>query len=316
MALVLIYGPDNAPSTAADWDKINDVLQTLGLDTSSPLRISGSNILRGSVIFFAGAWYVADADTAITGSATSYVSLTNTAGTVTAAFVSSLTGVTFNRTWNGWYDSSMRLYLFDEIKAYAAGAVTSPVTIKNFRPSLNWSKAWSRVLSAANLARFFRLSSEVVLTGSGTWTVPAGVYWIEGEIIAPGEDGEAGEQSVGGRGGEAGQRQYFGYAVTPAQEITYAITAVSTIFGSTTLTAGGGAIGSNGQGITGPNARAQGGNGGGVGGYGNKLEDGGGDAPDGEGGGGGGGASGYYTSGPSFPGAPGGAGGLGSVRIR
>ena len=68
MALVLINGPDNAPSTAADWDKINDVLQTIGLDMNSPTRISGSKILRGSVIFFAGAWYVADADTAITGS--------------------------------------------------------------------------------------------------------------------------------------------------------------------------------------------------------------------------------------------------------
>ena len=75
MALVLISGPDNAPSTTADWDKINDVLQTIGLDINSPVRISGSNILRGSVFFFAGAWYVATSDTAISGNATDYVRL-------------------------------------------------------------------------------------------------------------------------------------------------------------------------------------------------------------------------------------------------
>jgi hypothetical protein len=306
MALVLIPGPDNAPSTVADWDKINDVLQTIGLDINSPTRISGTKILRGSVIFFAGAWYVADADTAITGSKTDYVRLTNSAGTVTAAFVPSLSNVTFNRTWNGWYDSSMRLYLFDEIKAYAAGAVTDPVTIKNYRPSLNWSKAISRVLSAANLARLFRLSSEVVLTGSGTWTVPSGVYWIEGIIIAPGEAGQAGS-SVGGNGGDAGERRYFGYAVTPGQNIPYACTSASTVFGGTTVTAGGGETGGTGS-------DRRGGSGGGHGGRGGSAGSGGGSGTDTEGGGGGGG--GAATTTPPYTPGRGGAGGLGSVRIR
>jgi hypothetical protein len=313
MALVLIPGPDNAPSTVADWDKINDVFQTIGIDINSPTRISGSKILRGSVIFFAGAWYVADSDTAISGSATDYVRLTNTAGVVTASFVSSLSNVTFNRTWNGWYDSSLRLYLFDEIKAYAAGAITSPVTIKNYRPSLNWSKAISRVLSAANLARLFRLSSEVVLTGSGNWTVPSGVYWIEGLIIGPGANGSAGStNTVGGRGGAAGERRYFGFSVTPGQSIPYAVTHTSTIFGGVTVTKGGGVIGSNGvRGQTSTDG-GRGGNGGGKGGYGGTEGNDGGNGADGEGGGGGGGGGGHpYRT----PGA-GGLGGLGSVRIR
>lgn len=306
MALVLINGPDNAPSTAADWDKINDVFQTIGLDINSPLRVSGSNILRGSVIFFAGAWYVADADTAITGSTTPYVRLTNTSGTVTAAFVSSLSGVTFNRTWNGWYDSSLRLYLFDEIKAYSAGAVTDPVTIKNYRPSLNWSKAISRVLSAANLARLFRVDSEVTLTGSGTWTVPSGVYWIEGIIIAPGEAGQAGS-AVGGNGGDAGERRYFGFAVTPGQGIPYACTSASTVFGGTTVTAGGGETGGTG-------GASRGGSGGGHGGRGGSPGSSGGSGTATEGGGGGGGGSATTT--PPYTPGNGGSGGLGSVRIR
>jgi hypothetical protein len=300
MALVLIPGPDNAPSASNDWDKINNVLQTIGLDTSSPLRISGSNILRGSVIFFAGAWYVADADTAITGSTTNYVRLTNSAGTVTAAFVSSFSGVTFNRTWNGWYDSSLRLYLFDEIKAYAAGAVTSPVTIKNYRPSLNWSKAISRVLSAANLARLFRVDSEILLTGSGTWTVPSGVYWIEGEIIAPGEHGEAGGVDYSGRGGDSGRRVSFGFAVTPGQVLSRTVTSASTIFNGITALAGGGISGGAAQRAFSTTSSAIGGNGGGI------------TTTEYDGGGGAGGNSGrlYVPAGDGSPGK------LGSVRIR
>ncbi len=316
MALVLISGPDNAPSASNDWAKINNVFQAIGLDINSPTRISGSKILRGSVIFFAGAWYVADSDTAISGSATDYVRLTNNAGVVTASFVSSLGGVTFNRTWNGWYDSSMRLYLFDEIKAYAANASTTPETIKNYRPSQNWAKAWSRVLSAAQLSRFFRLSSEVVLTGSGNWTVPSGVYWIEGLIIGPGASGSAGSTYTGGRGGAAGERRYFGFSVTPGQSIAYAVTRTSTIFGGTTITAGGGVIGSNGDSGRTQAAGGSGGNGGGKGGYGGAPATKGGNAPNGEGGGGGGGGSAQiFSQSGNSPGA-GGLGGMGSVRIR
>jgi len=315
MALVLIPGPDNAPSASNDWNKINNVLQAIGLDTSSPLRI-GSTIPRGSVIFFAGAWYVADSDTAITGSGTNYVRLTNTSGVVTAEFVSSLSGVTFNKTWNGWYDSSMRLYLFDEVLAFASGLVPAPTTVKNFRPTINWAKAWSRVLSAAQLSRFFRLSSEVVLTGSGNWTVPSGVYWIEGLIIGPGANGSAGSTNTGGRGGAAGERRYFGYSVTPGQSIAYAVTRTSTIFGGTTITAGGGVIGSNGDtGLT-QAAGGRGGNGGGKGGYGGAPATNGGNAPDGEGGGGGGGGSAQILSQSGNPPGAGGLGGMGSVRIR
>ena len=306
MALVLVVGPDNAPSTSADWDKVNYVLQTIGLDINKPTQITEGYILRGSVLFFAGAWYVADSDTAVTGSASDYIKLVNTAGVVTAEYVEALVDVTFNRTWNGWYDPDGNLYIFDEIKAYGIGDTTEVGSFRNWFPSLNWSKAISRVLSAANLARLFRLDAEVVLTGSGNWTVPAGVYWIEGEIIAPGTAGGTGGLS-GGNGGDAGRRQYFGQAVTPGDEITYACTYASTIFGSTTLLAGGGDVG-------GMRSQYFGGSGGGIGGRGGAAGEDGERGKDGEGGGGGGG-------GPSLHGDPlsfgsGRAGGLGSVRIR
>ncbi len=308
MALVLIPGPDNAPSTAADWDKINDVLQTIGLDINSPARISGSNIVRGSVVFFAGAWYVATSDTAITGSTTKYVRLTNNAGTITAAFVSSLSGVTFNNTWNGWYDSTSRLYLFDEVAAYASGQIPELTTVRNYRPSLNWSKAISRVLSAANLARFFRLPSEVVLTGSGTWTVPAGVYWIEVDIIGPGANGGSSPINGAGNGGNAGLEEHFGQAVSPGDGISYAITTASTIFGSHTVLKGTGYTGGRG----GAGMYGRGGNGGGLGGIGGASEK---DGGAGRFPGGGGGGGGYRdVQDPTPP--VGGAGALGTVRIR
>lgn len=243
MALVLINGPDNAPSTSADWDKINDVLQTIGLDINSPTRISGTKILRGSVIFFAGAWYVADSDTSISGSVTDYVRLTNSAGTVTAAFVSSLSGVTFNRTWNGWYDSSMRLYLFDEMKALAAGAINELATMREWRISKNWAKALTRDLSNEMLNKLFSMGTSVTLTDSGIWTVPAGIYYINVQVRGPGSDGTAGGSYWGGAGGNAGEVITSSLQVVPGQNITYSVGASSTVFGSLTALKGTGAPG-------------------------------------------------------------------------
>lgn len=307
MALTLIGSPDNAPSTTADWDKVNDVLQTIGLDINSPVRISGSNILRGSVIFFAGAWYVATSDTAISGSATDYVRLTNSAGTVSAAFVSSLTGVTFNQTWNGWYDSSLRLFIFDEVKAYADGAIGTLKTVKNYRPSQNWSKAISRVLSATNLSRFFHPDAAVTLSGSGTYTVPSGVYQIDVFMIGPGSDGQIGATNKGGAGGNSGEEKTFTLNVTPGQTISYSITSTSTIFGGTTALKGAGYLGQ-----TGTTTSAGSGGGYKAGVAGEYSEDGG-DAVDGYGGGGGGG--GYSIGSPGSIQA-GGAGALGRIDIK
>jgi len=243
MALVLIPGPDNAPSTVADWDKINDVLQTIGLDINKPTQIKEGYIQRGSVLFFAGAWYVADSDTAISGSATGYVRLTNNAGVVTAAFVPSLSGVTFNRTWNGWYDSSLRLYLFDEMKALAAGAITELATMREWRPKTNWAKALTRDLSNEMLDKLFSMVTPVTLTGSGTWTVPAGVYYINVHVRGPGSDGTAGGNTYGGAGGNAGQVITESLRVVPGQEITYSVGATTTVFGSLTATKGTGESG-------------------------------------------------------------------------
>ena len=242
MALVLINGPDNAPSTSADWDKINDVLQTIGLDINKPTRIKDGYIQRGSVLFFAGAWYVADSDTAVTGVQSDYIKLVNTAGVVAAEYVEALVDVTFNRTWNGWYDPDGNLYLFDEFIAFSEGEITELATNREWRVSKNWATALTRVLSTANLNKLFTLDAPVTLTGAGTYTVPEGVYYINYQVRGPGADGTSG--TYGGTGGNAGALVQGSMQVEPGQEITYNTGTVSTIFGAITALKGLGEAGS------------------------------------------------------------------------
>lgn len=264
MAFVLIPGPGDAPTTSEDWDKINNVLVGIGMGMLNSSRVVGSNVKRGSIVYYAGAWYVTDADTAITGTASDYVMLTNTAGVITASFVSSISTVSFNRTWNGWYDSSMRLHIFDEVKAFGAGAITELASMTSWRPNNelckflstpmteywratlvhalnpNWATALQRDLLNNQMRHMFGLGERVVLTGSGNYTVPEGVYRLHVKMIGPGQDGTNGvSTSQGGVSGSSGQEIEIELDVTPAQIIAYTITSISTTFGATTASKGG-----------------------------------------------------------------------------
>jgi hypothetical protein len=322
MAFVLIPGPGDAPTTSEDWDKINNVLLGIGMGMLNSTRVIGSNVKRGSIVYFAGAWYVTDADTAISGTASDYVRLTNNAGVISAAFVSSISTVSFNRTWNGWYDSSLRLHIFDEVKAFGAGAITELASMTSWRPNNelckflstpmteywratlvhalnpNWATALQRDLLANQMRHMFGLGERIVLTGSGNYTVPTGVYRLHVKMIGPGADGEDGGYHRTGDYGMCGQELEFDLDVTPGGVIAYAITTTSTIFGSTTATKGAGYAQS---------AFLKFGYGGGkTGGYVTDGEDG----VDGTGGGGGGGGQSDSYS-PPYP--TGGKGGLGTI---
>lgn len=322
MAFVLIPGPGDSPTTSEDWDKINNVLLGIGMGMLNSTRIIGSNVKRGSIVYFAGAWYVTDADTAISGTASDYVRLTNTAGVISAAFVSSITTVSFNRTWNGWYDSSLRLHIFDEVKAFGSGAITELASMTSWRPNnelckvlstamtstwraalvhtlnANWSTALQRDLLDNQSRAMFRLHTMTTLTGSGNYTVPAGVFRLHVKMIGPGADGSDGGYHFTGDYGMCGQELEFDIDVTPGDIIAYAITTTSTVFGVTTATKGAGYAQS---------AFLKFGYGGGVtGGY----ETDGSDGVDGTGGGGGGGGTSNSYS-PPYP--SGGTGGLGTI---
>lgn len=153
MAFTLISAPDSVPTSTADWAKINNVLLTIGMALLSPARISGGKVIRGSVVHFAGAWYVTDSDTAISGTASNYVKLTNTAGTVTASYSASLTGVSWNKTWNGYYNASGEYFIFDTMKARGAGLISDVYGLALWQPQdAGMAKFLSSALTSSSLS--------------------------------------------------------------------------------------------------------------------------------------------------------------------
>jgi len=161
MALVLIPSPSDTPATTADWYKVNGVLQSIGLGIGGGTRVLGSIVPRGAVLFFAGAWYVADSDTAITGTASQYVKITNTAGVIAPSFVENITGVTWNKTWQGWYDADGNMYLFDELSAYGLGLIDAPMSIISWRPS---NTETSKILSQSNAGGWASFMAQTPVT--------------------------------------------------------------------------------------------------------------------------------------------------------
>lgn len=175
MALVKIDSPSDAPLAIADWYKVNGVLQGIGNALGNAVKIIDSNFQRGAVIFFAGAWYIADSDTAITGTASDYVKVTNTDGVLSLSFVANITGVTWNKSYQGWYDASTNLYIFDEIKAFGDGVIGVISSIENWRPH---NEETAKILGQENATGWaeFMLSTPITTgktfalnaTGSGT----------------------------------------------------------------------------------------------------------------------------------------------------
>lgn len=240
MALVNIDDPGDAPVTIADWYKVNAVLQTIGNGMGGGSRVVGSVFPRGAVVFFAGAWYIADADTAISGTASKYVKITNTAGVLSLSFVADITGVTWNKQYQGYYDALGNMYLFDEIIAYGDGVIDTLYTVVNTRVSQEFSKIISNI--STNYKRLLRPTGKTILTvGSGTYTVPAGVYNIEVFLQGPGQTGfTGGVGGIYGRGGASGATLHKVIDVTPGQTIAWLVSASTTTFGSDALSSGGG----------------------------------------------------------------------------
>ncbi len=125
MSISLIAAPGSTPSDLSDWQAVVAQLAALLLHGSAPVQVIGSNIVRGSVFNIGGVMYVATSDTAISGTQTDYVQITASGASATAAFVASLAGVSWNSAYNGYYDGSGRLYLFDEYKAFYAGLIST-----------------------------------------------------------------------------------------------------------------------------------------------------------------------------------------------
>lgn len=156
MAISQVLGPGDNPETVADWQKITNIFQATWLRLTGALIVNGSSIMKGSAVNIGGAWYVATSDTAITGSASEYVKLTVSGSSVTAAFVANITGVNWNKEWNGWYDALGNYYIFDEVKAFGAGVISTMHSMAGWRPrniesakilSQNTANGWAGILA-------------------------------------------------------------------------------------------------------------------------------------------------------------------------
>lgn len=126
MAIDKLTSPQAVASGTGDWVAAVNLIEKLYLGQEIPVRIDYDNdlVLKGSVFQIGGSVYIATADTSITGTPSDYVKITPGASTATAAYVANLTGVTWNDTYNGYYDGSGNIYIFDEDKAYYDEVIT------------------------------------------------------------------------------------------------------------------------------------------------------------------------------------------------
>lgn len=117
----------------SDFTEHGELIETCFLDKSFiPTLIVGGVIPQGVAIQIGGVVYRADTDESITGTASKYVKITASGATASAAYVSNLTGVTWNKQYNGYYGGSSELYLFDENRALYDGAISAGVVRSRF----------------------------------------------------------------------------------------------------------------------------------------------------------------------------------------
>ena len=128
--------PLDYPGSSADWQRLFALTDTLALAFKNPWPVKNDMIIRGSCFYIGGAWYVANVDVAIAGTPSDFIQFTvdNVNNLVIATYVATLTDVTWNDQWNGWYDTVGNFYVFDENLAYGAGLIDFPRTVAYSRP--------------------------------------------------------------------------------------------------------------------------------------------------------------------------------------
>ena len=201
MAINKITAPLSTGPSVFAASVINQLAALLTL-AGQTKRASGGYILKGAIFNIGGTFYMADSDTSISGTSSDYVAITASGDTATAAYASSVDGVSWNGAYQGCFNSAGVLYIAED--QYGIG----PVYKK--------------------------------LTSSGTYVVPPNCFELHVKMIGPGTDGGSGTWTSCGKGGDSGGELDFKMAVTPLQSITYTITKSSTVFGSYSCASGAG----------------------------------------------------------------------------
>ena len=182
MAIDKQAAPLDSPASLTDWQRLIDITDTLALSFKNPWPVkvvTGTGyIIHGSVFYIGGAWYKANVDVAITGSITDYIQLTvdNINNLVTAEYVATLTDVSWNDQWNGWYDITGKFYVFDENVAYGAGLIDFPRTVAYSRPKNAESAKAASTVIGNNWANFLAGNVDPLDRSAITFGLPNSVY--------------------------------------------------------------------------------------------------------------------------------------------
>ena len=203
MALVRVSDPTDPAASDADWTALIAVVKTMALQLNGGALVvknASDEIEKGSVFIIGDTVYYADADTAISGTSSAYVQITPSGATATAAFVASLAGVSWNSTYVGWYDGSGNLYVFDEGYALAEGEISEVHS-----RSVNMAEDGD-VYVPGVLTGIGRIEK---LTGSGNWSVPAGVRRVKVTMSGGGGGAGGGGGTTRGGDGSAGSETTF-----------------------------------------------------------------------------------------------------------
>ena len=136
MSLTRIDNPTpSAPAALADYVQIlavqnGAILQALRGNSHACIDFTNNLAKAGTVFYVAGVLYKAVTDQAISGTPSKYVKITPSGATASIAYVSSLSGVSWNDAQSGYYDGSGNLYVFDEARAVYDGVVSAGKTIE------------------------------------------------------------------------------------------------------------------------------------------------------------------------------------------
>jgi hypothetical protein len=124
MAINKITAPlSTSPSVFAS-PVINQIAALLDTYNRSAI-IKDGYILKGSLFCIGGSMYIANSDTAISGTASAYVAITASGSSATASYTANINSATWDGSFHNYYDTSGVLYLFDESDAINDGLITT-----------------------------------------------------------------------------------------------------------------------------------------------------------------------------------------------
>lgn len=178
-----------------------DYINALVRDKEPLERIEAGYIKQGSRFSIGGVLYICDSDIAISGTAsatTLAVKITPSGSAATPSYVDDLTGVSWNASYQGYYDSSGNLYLkVPSVGVYTKYSAANDINIKIEKDgtyTFRWNVGYSTGETATNhtvTTQVYRNGSvygslntyTIYAAGSGSSTLSENLWLQRGDIV-------------------------------------------------------------------------------------------------------------------------------------